>query len=152
MVPDGSRLAFIGLPDGADPSAFDMETIVAVHDLESDVASVLAQLDGAGLAEASWSPDGETVAFTMMTASLFESTGALATVAATGGPVTRVNEGQSAYYSTPIWSPDSQWLAVARSADTDLNSSLVAVRPDGTDETVLATGLISATAWRPDPS
>ena len=150
--PDGERLAFVSLPDGADPNAFDIEALITVHDLENDVTSVLAQVEGAGLGEPTWSPDGETVAFTMMTASLFESTGALATVAATGGPVTRVSEGQSAYYSTPIWSPDSQWLAVARSADTDLNSSLVAVRPDGTDETVLATGLISATAWRPDPS
>lgn len=148
--PDGSRLAFIGLPDGADPSAFDMETMVAVHDLESGVTSVLAQVEGAGLAEASWSPDGETVAFTMMTSNLFASTGALATVPADGGDVTLVSEGQGAYYWTPIWSPDGQWLAVARSADTELSGSVVAVRPDGTDETILATGLISVTAWRAD--
>lgn len=150
--PDGSRLAFVSLPDGVSPSAFDIETIVAVHDLDTDVTSVLAQVDGAGLAEVFWSPDGERVAFTMMTSSLFGSTGALATVPATGGEVTNVSEGQGAYYTTPVWSPDGAWLAVARSTDSDLNSSLLAIRVDGTEETVLATGLIFITAWRAEPS
>jgi Tol biopolymer transport system component len=87
-----------------------------------------------------------------MSAGLFGATGALATVPASGGPVIRVTEGPNAYFSTPIWSPDGEWLAVARSVDIDLNASLLAMRPDGTDETVLATGVIYATAWKTDPS
>jgi TolB protein len=150
--PDGSRLVFVGLPDGADPGAFDIETVVAVHDLDSGETSVLAEVEGTGLGEPTWSPDGETIAFTITSAGLFASSGALATVPASGGPITRVSESPGAYFSTPIWSPDGAWLAVSRSTGSDLNASLVAIRSDGTEETVLATGLISATAWRADPS
>lgn len=87
-----------------------------------------------------------------MSFSLFASTGALATVDATGGPVTRIVESFGSYFATPIWSPDGGWLAVSRANDSDISASLVAVRPDGTDEAVLATGITSATAWRANPS
>ena len=148
-APDGTRLAFLGLPEDADPGSF--ETVVAVLDIETGETSVLATVEGASLAEAAWSPDGETIAFTVTTGGLFGSTGALATVPATGGRIENVSEGPGAYYMTPFWSPDGAWLAVARSADTDFSASLIALRPDGTDETVLATGLLSVTAWRADP-
>lgn len=150
--PDGTRVAFIGLPEGTDPSSFDVESVVSVLSIETGETSVLAGVDGGGLAEPSWSPDGESIAFTVTTGSLFGSTGALATVPAAGGEIANVIEGPGAYYLTPVWSPDGAWLAVARSTDSDLNSSLMAIRLDGTDETVLATGLISVSAWRADPS
>ena len=149
--PDGSRLAFVALAEGADPGSFDVETVIAVHDLGTGETSVLAAVDGAGLGEPTWSPDGETIAFTIMTASLLGSSGALATVTATGGPITRVIESSATLFSTPLWSPDGEWLAVARADDSYLTGELIAIRPDGTDETVLATGLVYATTWRANP-
>lgn len=149
--PDGTRILFVGLPEGADPAAFDIESVVSVHDIGTGETSVLAAIDGAGLGEPTWSPDGETVAFTIISSGLFAASGALATVPAVGGPITRVNEEAGAYFATPLWAPDGEWLAVSRSNETDPSASLVAFRPDGTDETVLATSIISATGWRDGP-
>jgi dipeptidyl aminopeptidase/acylaminoacyl peptidase len=148
--PDGTRLAFSGLP--ADATARDPGLdVLAVHDLAAGETSVLAAIDGTALGEPAWSPDGETIAFTMESAGLFAASAGLATVPASGGTVTRLREGPGApFFLTPIWSPDGAWVAATRLDEFGLDGSLIAVRADATEEVVLATGVLAAIEWRAD--
>ena len=147
--PDGSRLAFAGQPEGAVPGAMEMESVISVYDLGSDEETVLAAIGGMSLGEPVWAPDGETIAFTTASFGLFGTSAGLATVAATGGEVSRLSEASGAYYyMTPLWSPDGSWLAVTRSDDTNVTGVVVALQPDGAGETVLATGVLALIEWR----
>jgi Tol biopolymer transport system component len=145
--PDGSRLAFAALPDGEETSIFGGDTLIAVYDLEDRGVTEVAAVDGAMLDEPAWSPNGDTIAFTISQVGFLNATGAVGVVPSAGGEVIRLGEADGAYVTDPTWSPDGAWLLVARSAEFSFEADAVALDPDGDEEIVLASGIYSIGAW-----
>ena len=145
--PDGTRLAFSTLPDGAAGSFFDSDTLISVYDLGDDAVTEVAAVDGAILDEPAWSPDGETIAFTISEIGFLGATGAVGIVPADGGEVTLLGEAEGAYVTNPTWSPDGAWLVVARSSDASFEADAVALDPGGDEAVVLATNVLAIVGW-----
>jgi len=148
--PDGSLIAFAALPDGADggdPS--NQELVIKVHDLAADDARTVAEITGSSLSEPTWSPDGERLAFTVMSLGLFQTSAAIGIGSPDASPPDQVATLDDGYYMTPLWSPDGAWIAVTRTAGEEFSTDLVAIEFASGDEVTLATGLLSASAWLP---
>jgi Tol biopolymer transport system component len=148
--PDGTRLAFPTMADGSAGGFFGGDTAISVYDLEKDSVAEAAAVDGAMLDEPAWSPDGETIAFTISETGFVGTTGVVGIVSAGGGEVILLGEGDGSYVSDPTWSPDGAWLVVARSSNLTFEADAVALDPDGSDEVVLASGVVSIAAWLPE--
>ena len=138
--PDGTRIAIV--------TGDMVETAIGVLELATNDVRMVAEVNGAYLTEAAWSPRGDRLAFTISTASLFGSDSAIGFVDAGGGNVERRGEMDSAYYTTPTWSPKGRWLVAARSTDEMLTAELVAFDTAGIAETVLATDIQAIVDWR----
>lgn len=138
--PDGSRIAFM--------SGTEFETTIAVVDAAGGEVVTLAQIDGSSVSEPVWSPDGTVVAFTIMSAGLLSTEGAIGMVAADGGEVRRIGELGNAYYVSPRWSPDGARLATARGGTVEVTSDLVVFDAGSGTETILATDVLGLIEWR----
>lgn len=147
--PDGTLIAFTALSKGAPGSdPLSQPSVIQVYDLASGEVRTVAEVDGASAAEPTWSPDGTRLAFTVSVSGMFQSSGSLGLVSTDGGGTEQLGTLRDAYYLSPIWSPDGAMIAAVRSVGMDLTSSLIAIRVDGGEEVVLATGVMYAAAWR----
>ena len=149
--PDGTKLAFGGLPDGAfDFMSF--ELTIVVFDLEGGALTTVAAVEGATLSEPAWSPDGSMLAFSASETSLFGVTAYTGLVDPTGGEIAQLGGGDGAFVSSPTWSPDGDWIVVSEQGGlADFSVSLVAYDPSDAAAVgiELATGVMSIIAWRP---
>jgi Tol biopolymer transport system component len=84
--------------------------------------------------EPTWSPDGARIAF-RRSSPVFGSD--LATIAASGGAVTRVPHAGSE--TAPAWSPDGRFIAFAHQPVGGGNPQLYTMRPDGSEITLRTT-------------
>jgi Tol biopolymer transport system component len=145
--PNGSRILFAGSADGT------------LH---------LVGADGSGLTSASypewfvrsasWSPDGEQLAFAAVHRGTDEF-GIWIADSHGGAPrqVASLDGGQTERHG-PAWSPDGEWIAYARRLDrgSDGSFEVWVVRPDGSDarqvyeECCEANTVGSVPAWSPD--
>jgi Tol biopolymer transport system component/imidazolonepropionase-like amidohydrolase len=105
--PDGARLAF---------TAMDR---LYVMDWPNGTPRRLTSLD-VGEFHPAWSPDGQSIAFTTMSA---REGGHLYRVAAAGGTPQRLTS-RSAYYQRPAWTPDGQRLVAQRAPFRAYDESL----------------------------
>jgi Tol biopolymer transport system component len=131
--PDGSRLAFTAVGK------------IWVMDLPNGAPRPLTEsMAPAFQLAATWSPDGQSVAFTTWDDA---ARGQLWVVPARGGPPRRVTT-EPGEYLGPVWSPDGQWIAVTRGPgpgssgwnpwDEPVGWTLVRVPVGGGAATVLA--------------
>ena len=142
---DGTRIAF-ATPAAAERFDIGSDSVVVLHDLASGETTVLESVDGQSFTEPAWSPDGQQVA--VIIADILGADGGIGVVEVATGALTELHQTDESFYATPVWSPDGDWLAFTRTAFAGLSGSLIAVRPDGTDATTLATGVLVATEWR----
>lgn len=141
--PDGSQIAFTAPSESG--SFLGSDSVVAVHDLASGQTEVLVSVDGQSASEPAWSPNGEAIAV-VLTERLGTS-GSVALVDAASGRLDELHRTAETYYATPFWSPDGGWLAFTRTTGSSFAASLIAIRPDGSGEAVLATRMLVATQW-----
>ena len=153
--PDGERLLAIGFPTGA-PERFDIYT------MRPD-GSDLVQLtdDGVGEHNASWSPDGASIAF----AEGGEYDQDVFVMEADGENVRRLT-GWEGIDILPVWSPDGDWIAFASDREaTDAQQernrgmermwsglSMFVMRADGSDAFRVfdaGDGAALPTSWAP---
>ena len=148
--PDGTRIAFAAVPEGAEFDFMSFETTIAVYDLATGELTTVAAVDGSTLAEPSWSPDGSRLAFAAIEATLFAGTSSIGLVDAGGGEVTEVGRGEGSFLSTPTWAPDGTWIvATSQGGAAEFRTTLFAVDVSGDRASVvLATGVLSVIAWR----
>ncbi|MCV0404473.1 MAG: hypothetical protein K5924_12335 [Chloroflexi bacterium] len=142
--PDGTRIAFTG-SKGDQP--LDGETTIDIVTVAEGTVRTVAELDGAALSEPMWSPDGRRLAFGTYEFELLAHTSGIGIVGVDGGAVDMLASGQGAFYGGPIWSPDGRWIATVRVADVELSAELVAFEVASGQETVLASEVLSVTAW-----
>jgi len=145
--PDGTRLAFSTLAEGTSASFFGGDAVISVYDLEDDSVTEVAAVDGAILDEPAWSPDGETIAFTISEVGFVGATGAVGIAPADGGELILLGEADGAYVSNPTWSPDGAWLVVASVSDSSFDADAIALDPDGDENVVLATNVLAIVGW-----
>ena len=150
--PDGSRIAFVGVPvddfndlggglytiavDGSD-----MQSVVPtlrtlthaqIEAMEKDAA--VPKLRGVALFPPVWSPDGEKLAFLVSEGEYGPFRKILYTVRLDGTELTRIVED---VVSVASWSPDGQRLAVAKYAGEAV--ALFTLAADGSDEKLITT-------------
>ena len=152
--PDGSLIAFGALPDGADGAdggdPLTQEMVIKVYDLDADEARTVAEMPSSSLSEPSWSPDGERLAFTVMSLGLFRTSAAVGIGTPDATTPEQIGVLDDGFYATPIWSPDGAWIAVTRTSGMEMSSDLVAIEVASGDEVTLATGVMYASAWSSD--
>lgn len=110
-------------------------------------------------AGASWSPDGERIAFSLSGGPQCSSGVGIQTIASSGTDqrIVTVPEGAVGYFtydSSPDWSPDGSLIVFQRqyawAGGTVPPSGIFVIRPDGTGERRVATGLYFGPRWSPD--
>lgn len=149
--PDGSLIAFAALAGGAEGGdPLTQDTVIKVYDLDADEARTVAEIASSSLSEPSWSPDGERLAFTVMSLGLFRTSAAIGIGSPDATTPEQIGTLDDGYYTTPLWSPDGAWIAASRTAGLEMSSDLVAIELASADEVTLATGVLYASAWAPD--
>jgi Tol biopolymer transport system component len=124
--PDGSKIAFIRIPDSNIPFAVGELWIMQA---DGSGARELADVDaGHGFAEA-WSPDGSRIAFVArenprdaradQVAEALRSN--ITVVSIADGSLTRLTHFESAQVQAPAWSPDGNQLAFTVVLDDKMN-------------------------------
>jgi Tol biopolymer transport system component len=130
--PDGSKIAFIKIPDTATP--FTVGSLW-VMDVDGSNPRKLADADaGHGFAEA-WSPDGKRIAFVMRAnpgeANADQNAAALqsniSVVEVDSGVVTALTHFPSARVEAPTWSPDGTLVAFTAMVNDKMNVYLAEV-------------------------
>ncbi len=133
--PDGQKMAYAALD--ADGNRLGLSVA------NSDGSDPHALAPGAIFGPA-WSPDGSTIAFTRGV-----STSSQVVLVNSDG----TNERTIARGAGPEWASDGSWIAFAKPAEAVGKSLAAVIRPDGTDERVIETGVprddVSAFFWRP---
>jgi TolB protein len=131
--PDGSRIAFTRWPDGP---ASEGGNRVAIWAMNSDGSHLERLTYGPGIADqATWSPDGEQIAFSRYVKS--KDAYAIFTTEAHAGEVRRFHAVTDARYgvssTSPSWSPDGARIAFVRDEDQNRlgDSALYLVDPQG---------------------
>jgi dipeptidyl aminopeptidase/acylaminoacyl peptidase len=130
--PDGSRLAYAGLgPEGRHVS-------LGVAQADGRDPHTLAQGE---ISRPAWSPDGSTIAF----ARRVGTSSQIVLIAHDGSDERTIATGEA-----PVWAPDGSWIAFSppKQREGELWRMAV-VRPDGTNEHVVVTGLPGNYAWTP---
>lgn len=147
--PDGTRLAFVAVPEGADAESMELGAAISVHDIEAGATERLMTVENGSVTDAVWAPDGAWLAVTLDELSLLSlsSNGSVSLVDPSTGEQTVLRESDDVYFTTPVWSPDGAWLAVTSAGVSELTSSLIAIRADGSEEHTLATNVSGATQW-----
>jgi hypothetical protein len=132
--PDGQRLAYVALDKGR-------STGLGVARADGSEPHTVTQGD---ISDPAWSPDGSTIAFT-------RGRGATSQISLIG--LDGANERTIAAGAGPTWAPDASWIAFARFDPATSRSQAFVVRPDGTGERLIETGLPGANTstffWRP---
>ena len=171
-APDGSRILFstssttyVVDPNGTEPQKILGDATAAVFSpdgqslayvaLDGNRRSVglgVARADGSHphtvaqgeVSDPAWSPDGSTIAFT-------RGVRAMSQISLIG--LDGANERTIASGSTPTWAPDGSWIAFAHFDQATSRFQAFVIRPDGTDERLVETGLPGANTstffWRP---
>ena len=134
--PDGHRVAYVALgKNGRTPVG------LGIARPDGSDPHLVAQGELSGPA---WSADGTTIAFT-------RGVGATAQISLIGLDGTR--EQVIASGTSPSWAPDGSWIAFARFDQATSRLQAFVVRPDGTDQRLVETGLPGANTstffWRP---
>ncbi|MBA2724908.1 MAG: protein kinase [Actinobacteria bacterium] len=143
--PDGRRVAYV---QGTDLYVAELAT-GSRERLVHGKARNAASPEGNGGPGPTWSPDGDTLAFTCEDS--------LCLVPADGGELREVSPGQSGIdFAGPEWAPSGPWIAYGHSPGPVSPANLFVVRADGTGRRRLtdATGPIGAWSpvWAPDAS
>jgi hypothetical protein len=133
--PDGGKLAYVGLAsDGT-------RVNLTVSQADGSDPHTLAEGE---ISRPAWSPDGSTIAFTRRVGMSSQ----IARIASDG-----TDERTIATGVWPVWAPDGSWIAFTVPAQMEGGRGRMAVvRPDGTNEHILETGLpgngASTPSWR----
>jgi dipeptidyl aminopeptidase/acylaminoacyl peptidase len=134
-LPDGQRLAYVALDQNG------RSVGLGVARADGGDPHTLTQGE---ISDPAWSPDGSTIAFT-------RGAGASSQVSLIG--LDGANERTIASGTSPTWAPDSSWIAFARFDQATSRLQAFVVRPDGTDQRLVETGLPGANTstffWRP---
>ena len=171
-APDGSRILFstssttyVVDPNGTEPQKILGDATAAVFSpdgqslayvaLDGNRRSVglgVARADGSHphtvaqgeISDPAWSPDGSAIAFT-------RGVGAMSQISLIG--LDGANERTIASGTSPAWAPDGSWIAFAHFDQATSRLQAFVVRPDGTDQRLVETGLPGANTstffWRP---
>jgi dipeptidyl aminopeptidase/acylaminoacyl peptidase len=121
--PDGHKIAYVTL--GADGGPSRLSVANADGSEPHDLAQ--GQISWPG-----WSPDGSTLSFMRG----FGETAAIALVDSDGAHERTLATGQG-----PAWAPDGSWIAFSRPGPVATRPQLAVIKPDGTAEHVVETGL-----------
>jgi hypothetical protein len=171
-APDGSRILFstssttyVVDPNGTEPhkilddataAVFSSDgqrvAYVALDQNDKSVGLGVARADGSEphtvaqgeIFQPAWSPDGSMIAFT-------RGVGAASQISLVHSDGT--SERTIASGTRPAWAPDGSWIAFAQFDQATYRSHAFVVRPDGTDQRLVETGVpadnISTFFWRP---
>ena len=132
--PDGQRLAYVALDQNG------RSVGLGVARADGSDPHTVTQGD---ISEPAWSPDGSTIAFT-------RGGGTTSQISLIG--LDGANERTIASGTRPTWAPDSSWIAFAHFDQATSRLQAFVVRPDGTDQRLVETGLPGANTstffWR----
>jgi TolB protein len=97
------------------------------------------------LSEAVWSPDGQSLLVVASAPGDISVTRLELVAPSTGASRVLTSPADWRSDTSPAWSPDGEWIMFQRSGAT---SELWAIRPNGSDEHLIATG-VQRTFWLP---
>lgn len=169
--PDGSRIAYLAAPFENDPIEIPERLMLRVMSADGSDGQDVAPIGdfGVTLAPPVWSPDGERLLFQRNTGEIshYMDLRSLYSVKADGSEMTLLAE---EVVSVPAWSPDGQWLAVAKIASDSVANiagydvGIFILAADGSDLQLITTifkqdwlrweptfnGSVPILAWSPD--
>lgn len=145
LLPGGDQLLYLTQPNA------DNRARLYIHDLRHDLRLPLpVELIGWGL-DATWSPDGRTVAFTTFQPN--EVRRDIYTYTLPGGPLRRVTGSALVDHNSPSWSPDGRYLAyqaIDSDAGTGWDIYIHDLHSDTVEAVYVTPGMDGLPAWSPD--
>lgn len=140
--PDGQRIAFMSFHNGTND----------IYVMNTDGSGLTALTSGASDDwSPAWSPDGASIVFSRATDCYYYCEYDLFVMKADGSNVTRLPVPSCDEYD-PAWSPDGSRIAFTSAQSyygVGCPTSVMVMRADGTDVTLVTNGDAWAPAWRP---